>query len=238
MNQHKFMIIEGMMLKSMDDSAHDKEHIYRVLHNALDIAAHEGGKRPVDYDVLIAACLLHDIGRREQYENPALCHAQVGAEKAYEWLKCEGYGESFAQKVKDCIAAHRFRGNNLPNSAEGEILFDADKLDVAGAIGIARTFLYQGEMKEPIYTTDESGAILDGSGGEPDSFFYEYKHKLENIGDKMLTQRGREMALERKPAAVAFYSALLSEVRQGRDEGIAALQILFANFEKSQSQVK
>ena len=44
----------------MGDSAHDKEHIYRVLYSALDIAQGEAG---VDYDVLIAACLLHDIAR-------------------------------------------------------------------------------------------------------------------------------------------------------------------------------
>ncbi|MGI5899202.1 MAG: HD domain-containing protein [Christensenellales bacterium] len=224
MNRQEFVRIEEKMLETMDDSAHDKEHVYRVLYNALDIAAHESKEKAVDYDVLIAACLLHDIGRREQYENPALCHAAVGAEKAYAWLKSEGYENSFAEKVRDCIAAHRFRGKNRPQSVEGKILFDADKLDVAGAIGIARTFLYQGETKEPIYNVDENGGVLDGSGDESDSFFYEYKRKLENISEKMLTARGREMAIERKPAAAAFYDALLEEVDQGRREGKAVLQ--------------
>lgn len=56
------------MLSCMEDSAHDKEHIYHVLYNALEIAKTEMN---IDYDVLIASCLLHDIGRKEQFENPA-----------------------------------------------------------------------------------------------------------------------------------------------------------------------
>ena len=79
MNKETYDLIEGYMLSSMDDAAHDKEHIYRVLYTALDIAKTE---EDVDMDVLITACLLHDVGRKEQFENPKLCHAQVGAEKA------------------------------------------------------------------------------------------------------------------------------------------------------------
>ena len=78
-----FQLIEEYMLECMQDSAHDKEHIYRVLYVALDIAEQE---RHVDYDLLIAACLLHDIGRQEKFENPSLCHAVAGAEKARTFL--------------------------------------------------------------------------------------------------------------------------------------------------------
>ena len=55
------------MLASTSDSAHDREHIYRVLHSALAIAKTEEN---VDYDILLAACLLHDVGRPEQFETP------------------------------------------------------------------------------------------------------------------------------------------------------------------------
>lgn len=78
--------------------------------------------------------LLHDIGRKEQFENPELCHAIAGSEK-----------------VKHCIKTHRYRKNNLPESLEAKILFDADKLDVTGAMGIARTLIYKGIVSEPIY---------------------------------------------------------------------------------------
>ena len=79
MNRGTYCLFENYMLFCMKDAAHDKEHIYRVLYNALEIAKTENN---VNYDVLIAACLLHDIGRKEQFENPALCHATVGSEKS------------------------------------------------------------------------------------------------------------------------------------------------------------
>lgn len=56
-----YSLLENYMLSCMDDSAHDKEHIYRVLYHAMEIAK---TLQNVDYDVLIAACLLHDIGRK------------------------------------------------------------------------------------------------------------------------------------------------------------------------------
>ena len=59
MKTKDYRLIEAYMLSCMRDSAHDREHIYRVLYAALDIASFE---EPVDSDVLIAACLLHDIG--------------------------------------------------------------------------------------------------------------------------------------------------------------------------------
>ena len=83
MNKQTYNLLENFMLCCMKDAAHDKEHVYRVLYHALEIAKTES---PVNYDILIAACLLHDIGRKEQFENPALCHARVGSEKAYQFL--------------------------------------------------------------------------------------------------------------------------------------------------------
>ena len=106
-----FQLIEKYMLECMQDSAHDKEHIYRVLYVALYIAEQE---RHFDYDVLIAACLLHDIGRQEQFENPSLCHAVAGAERARKFLLEKGFPEKFADKVSSCIKAHRFRSSNPP----------------------------------------------------------------------------------------------------------------------------
>ena len=131
MTKEKYTIIEDYMLSCMKDSAHDKEHIYRVLYNALRIAK---TKEQVDYDVLISACLLHDIGRKEQFENPKLCHAMIGGEKAYSFLLELGYEKEYAERVKHCIQTHRFRQNNPPQSIEAEILFDADKLDAAIAL--------------------------------------------------------------------------------------------------------
>lgn len=145
MNRDTFKLIESYMLLCMGDSAHDKDHIYRVLYNAMDIA---GTEQNVDYDVLICACLLHDIGRKEQFENPELCHAMVGGEKAYQFLLENSFDTAFADKVKHCIQTHRYRQNNPPQSLEAKILFDSDKIDATGALGIARTLFYKGTIGE------------------------------------------------------------------------------------------
>lgn len=41
MEKQTYTLLENYMLSCMDDSAHDKEHIYRVLHSALEIAKTE-----------------------------------------------------------------------------------------------------------------------------------------------------------------------------------------------------
>ena len=50
MNKNSFHLIENYMLTCMCDGAHDKDHIYRVLYTAMNIATTE---KNVDYDVLI-----------------------------------------------------------------------------------------------------------------------------------------------------------------------------------------
>ncbi len=210
MDKKTYLMIEWYMLECMDDAAHDPAHVYRVLFNALDIARFENR---VDYDILIVACLLHDIGRREQFVDPALDHAEVGGDKAYRFLTDHGFSDEFAQRVKACIVAHRFRKEARPESVEAKILFDADKLDVAGAMGIARTLLYKGDQNEPLYSLDENGQPLDGgNANEPQSFFKEYKIKLERLYDRFYTERGKNLATERRAAAIAFYEALHKEV--------------------------
>lgn len=210
MNELLYQETENYMLECMKDSAHDKEHVYRVLYLALDIAKSEEN---VDMEVLIIACLLHDIGREEQFENPELCHARVGSEKAYEHLMKKGFSEETAKHIRDCILSHRFRSENPPSSIEAKILFDSDKLDVTGTMGIARTLLYKGQLSNPLYSVDKDGYIIDGNDDMEPSFFQEYKYKLENIYDKFYTDRGRQIAIDRRQSAVSFYNSMLKEVQ-------------------------
>ncbi len=223
MTRQTYELLENYMLSSMDDSAHDKEHIYRVLYNALEIASSEA---EVDMDVLIAACLLHDVGRREQFADPTLCHAEVGSEKAYAFLQAQGFEEEFAAKVRHCILTHRFRKNRQPQTLEAKILFDADKLDVTGALGIARTLMYKGDRAEPIYTRLPDGRICDGTENGESSFFREYKGKLEKLYDRFYTQAGEQMAQQRQMIASAFYEQLYREVSCGDEAGKARLQLI------------
>ena len=221
MNKKNYTLIENYMLSCMKDSAHGEDHIYRVLYHALKIAETE---KDVDYDVLITACLLHDIGRKEQFENPKVCHAQVGAEKAYKFLLENEFDVQYAEQVRYCIEAHRYRENNLPETIEAKILFDADKLDVTGAIGIARTLLYKGKVAEPLYSLLQDGMVSDGTNDSEPSFSKEYKYKLEGLYSKFFTKKAEELAQERQAAAVTFYIELYQEVQVSYENGIEELE--------------
>lgn len=224
MDKKTYEKLEKYMRFCMQDSAHDVEHIYRVRYVALDIAEYE---KDVDYDVLICACLLHDIGRKAQIENKKISHAKAGAEMAVSYLSGQGYDREYISKVEHCILAHSFRksGGILPESIEAEILFDADKIDVTGALGAARTLQYGGQVSEPIYTRLPDGRIANGEEETEDSFFHEYKQKLIKIYDKLYTKKGREIAMERKAAAVAFYESLCREVDSAFRKGTARLDV-------------
>ena len=218
MNKTEYNEIENFMLEKMQDSAHDKHHVYRVLNSALDIAIKMSS---VDFDVLLAACLLHDIGREVQFTNLELCHAQIGGDMAYDFLLTKKWSTQKALHVKECISSHRYRGDNVPNSIEAKILFDADKLDASGAIGIARTLIYEGQVSEPLYILDEDEKIVvDDGGAEISSFFQEYNYKLKKVYNAFYTDRAKEIAKVRQKTAIDFYDGLFAEVTNNYESGL------------------
>jgi len=228
MKKNEYKIVEDYMLEQMKDSAHDKHHVYRVLNFALDIAYHEVATNDIALDILVAACLLHDIGREKQFANPGSCHAQIGGEMAYEFLSSIEFIKWSKQKalhVKECISTHRYRRDNKPQSIEAKILFDADKLDASGALGIARTLMYEGEVKEPLYRLDENGKVITGDGGaDISTFFQEYNYKLKHIYDSFYTERAKELAVERKKTAEDFYNRLYNEITMNYENGLRKYQ--------------
>jgi len=174
MTKKEFAEIERYMLSQMRDSAHDRHHVYRVLNAAIDIYEDIFEKNSlintdapaVDFDVLVAACLLHDIGREKQMNDPdKLNHAKIGGKMAYEYLLSRKWTEPKAAHAKACISSHRYRGKKRPESIEAKILYDADKLDACGALGIARTLIYGGQVSEPLYIIGDGGTIAADSGG-------------------------------------------------------------------------
>lgn len=143
----------------------------------------------------------------------------VGSEKAYSFLVNNGFETEYAEKVRHCIKTHRYRKNNFPESLEAKILFDADKLDVTGAMGIARTLIYRGIVSEPVYSLLPDGTVSNGEGDETPSFFQEYKYKLENVYSNFYTAEGKLLAQKRQVSAVAFYNSLYDEVKSSYENG-------------------
>jgi uncharacterized protein len=221
MNKNMFHTIEQYMLEKAGDSAHDRAHIERVLFGALDIARYEEN---LDLDVLIAACLLHDIARPLQCKDERVCHARTGADMAYCFLIQIGWSEEKAKHVRDSIRTHRFRIDDTPATMEAKILYDADKLDVTGALGIARSLQYGGSMSEPLYALDDSGNILlEGGGADVSTFFQEYHFKLKKLYGQFYTKRAGALAKLREKTMTDFCDALYREVDETLKNGRAAL---------------
>ena len=210
MDDKTYKAIEEYMQGAMEDSAHDALHVYRVLHQALVIAEK---KNDVNRDVLIASCLLHDVGRSLEFQDPSLCHAVEGGKLAYAFLHELGWDDGLCAHVKECVTTHRYRTDNPPKSIEAKIVFDADKLDVTGALGIARSLIYKGQVGEPLYTVTAEGEIQLGSEPEaPESFMKEYHYKLIPLYGRFFTEEAFAIARGREAVTRGFYNELLGEI--------------------------
>jgi uncharacterized protein len=189
--------------------SHDWDHTERVLGLCLRI----GRQEKADLEILRLAAVLHDIGREEEDRSGGrLCHGARGAVLAAEILKKHGLETEKIARIVHCIAAHRFRGRNRPASLEAKILFDADKLDSIGAVGIGRAFLFAGEV----------GARLHDPGVDvrktrpytrEDTAYREFLVKLSRIKDRMHTREGKRIARERHRFMAEFFDRLNRETR-------------------------
>ena len=189
--------------------SHDWEHTLRVYNLCL----HIGNKEHADIQTLQIAALLHDIGRIIQDEsNGKICHAEKGAEMAQELLAPFNLDINILTNVIHCIKTHRYRGTNIPTSIEAKILFDSDKLDSIGAVGIGRAFLFAGEIGAKLHNTDIDITSTEAYTKE-DTAYREYVVKLQYIKDRMLTDEGKRLAQERHDVMVNFFNRLNQEVK-------------------------
>lgn len=115
--------------------AHDEFHANRVRDLALRLAADVDS--PVDEDLLAAAAWLHDIGRPLERTGEIDDHGRWAAREVADLLGREGVGEERRTAVQHCLRTHSIRSSSPdPESIEAKLLFDADKLDAVGAVGI------------------------------------------------------------------------------------------------------
>lgn len=192
------------------DSAHDFDHILRVLAMAEKIARAEGA----DVAVVRAAALLHDIARADEDRGAQIDHADASADQARVLLMKQGASAEFAERVAGAIRAHRFRGNKQPESLEGQVLFDADKLDSIGAIGVARAFSIAGSLNQRLYAdSDETAMATRDQHNSDHSPVAEYRIKLSKLRERFHTPTARAIAEARHEFMVEFFERLAAEVR-------------------------
>jgi len=195
------------------DAVHDFDHVLRVLNLARRIGQAEGA----DPEVVHAAALLHDVGR-EQAEAIGRDHAAFAAQRARELL-VEAPPEK-VEAVAHAVAAHRFRTDPEPTTLEAQVLFDADKLDAIGAVGVARAFAYGGahgqQLWAPLGTVDVDRWAREGDDPSEHTPVHEFVVKLSRIKERLYTPTGRSLAEGRHVYMVAFFERLDAEVRGER----------------------
>ncbi len=162
--------------------------------------------------ILEMAAFLHDIGREEQDRcNGTVCHAEKGAKFAERVLADFGVSGEKIKQIVHCIKTHRFRRGNSPESKEAKILFDADKLDSIGAVGIGRAFLFAGEVGAKLHNKNINIHRTKAYSKE-DTAYREYMVKLRKVKEKMLTKEGKRLAEERHKFMVRYFDRLNEEV--------------------------
>lgn len=214
--------IKEIMKKELSSSAHSMDHVMRVHDLCLLIA---NGEKNVDREILEAAVLLHDIARVKENGDTtgSTDHAVLGSEMAERILKEMNFPKDKIENVKHSILCHRFRTGNEPKTIEAKILFDADKLDTLGAVGIARLFMVAGEhgektyvdtpmeiyIKENLVGGKNNGRIKDPSKHSPN---LDFVTKVVHIPDKLYTKKAKEIAKERLDYMREFFDRLKNEV--------------------------
>ena len=192
------------------DASHGFSHIERVYHLAEQLAAAEGA----DLEIVRAAALLHDARGSAPGTQGRIGHHLRSAGFASQVLKSEGWPPDRIAAVQHCIRAHRFRsGSDVPVSPEARVLFDADKLDVLGAFGVARTIAYAAVAGEPIHAEPSRSFLQSGEKepGEPHSAYHEYLLKLRKIKDTLFTSTAQALAVQRHDFMVNFFHQLAFE---------------------------
>ncbi len=194
---------------------HDWSHVERVRTLAKHIARAEGA----DLFVVEAAALLHDIAKTEEMRaKGGFCHAEEGAKRSRPILEKQGIDAEIIARIVHCIASHRNRseGKSVPESLEAKILFDADKIDSLGAVGVARDFLFAGMIGvTKLYAENEAEHAKNPKKyeyTEDDTAILEYETHLKGIKDRMLTKTGKTIARERSDFMKEFFAQFWKEV--------------------------
>ncbi|MEA3329984.1 MAG: HD domain-containing protein [Nanoarchaeota archaeon] len=220
--EEKYQKIKDIVEKELSCSAHNMEHVMRVYSMCLHLAEDESD---VDLEILKTSALLHDIARAKEDKDDSgnIDHAILGAEMAENILKDFGYSNDKIEAVKHCIVAHRFRSGNEPKTKEAKILFDADKLDVIGSIGIARSFLIAGQYHEKMFSNVPVDEYIKDNlvGGKPNGRIkviakhapnLEFETKFIHVPNRLFTEKAKLIGEQRINFMKQFFDILNKDI--------------------------
>ena len=170
---------------------HDAAHTLRVYQNAMLIAEQEPD---CDLEIMALSALLHDA------DDHKLFHTENNA-NARSFLKQHAVEPDKIERICKAVNTVSFSQNRgkRPDSLEGMIVQDADRLDAIGAIGIARTFAFGGEHHRPLEATIQH-----------------FHDKLLLLKDEMNTETAKRIAESRHHFMVNFLQEFDEEIKAAR----------------------
>ena len=190
---------------------HDFDHTLRVLRNAESLASETPG---ADLRIVRLAALLHDLARPEEMRlQGRACHARLGAAMIPEFVADCDFPPVLVAAVAEAVRTHRYRDDARPRTVEGKIVYDADKLDSLGAVGVGRAFLFAGRAGARLHNTAQE-ALASPPYSREDTAYREYLVKLRKLPAAMLTEAGRAAAAERVVFMKEFFRRLHLECGQ------------------------
>ncbi len=193
-----------------NDPVHGFDHVLRVYRLAESIGTRENA----DLEIVRTAVLLHDV-EGDPTQHKRADHHHAAAEFAATTLNGKGWEAGRIEAVQHCIRSHRFRKREEPpQTIEAKVVFDADKLDAIGAIGVVRAVAYATRAGQKLFgpVSDQfmkTGVLAEVEHHTP---YHEYIFKLSKIKDRLYTPTGREIAEKRNALMANFFSTLLDEV--------------------------
>lgn len=193
---------------------HDFDHTLRVVRNAMLLCKE---LPDADRQIVLLAALLHDIARAEEDAcKGSADHAELGAAMVPALLEPYGVEPERIRQVAEAVRTHRYRGTNRPASLEAEIVYDADKLDSLGAVGIGRSFLFAGKEGARLHN-DARTALASAPYSREDTAYREYLVKLRKLPMAMLTRPAWKIANERAEFMKQFFKVLDQETDHRRE---------------------
>ena len=190
-----------------NDAAHDFEHIMRVYKNAQRIAKMEGANQKI----VLTSVLLHDIISYSKSDPRSKNSSTESAKEAQKILQRFGYRKDEIMMVSDAIRDHSFSKGTTPETLEGKVLQDADRLDAIGAIGIARVFSVGGTEGRAFYNSQDPFCVTRSPDDTRWTVDHFYK-KLLLLEKKMNTKTAKIEAKRRVNIMKQFLRQLESEI--------------------------
>lgn len=228
----------GLEVVGHYDPSHDGQHLFRVSHLCRRILSSPQfvGRTDIDRQLVEMAAFLHDITDKKYATDerpPALVWGEL-------FKKLEPLGFTDAERkrklqeiVERVSYRHQLEEESLPNCParfpELDIVQDADRLDAMGAIGIARCIAFGSVRGRAIYdehtqtyaewlkmggpevqieTYKKLGATNHTDGTSVGHFY----DKLLHLKNRMNTQEGKKLAIERHHFMVRFLQTLEREI--------------------------